>query len=303
MKNIKYSYLAVIGLILLIAVISYLLVFTIGNSSEQSVQTGITDAKIKLYKNKIDQDPYYYVNYNNLAQNYIQKARETGNSDYYKKAEKLLIKSTELNNNNYVTTVLQSKVAASNHKFDDAVIYAEKAISINPEKAFAYGTLGDVYLEYGKLDQSSSAYERMVEIKPGLDSYSRISNLQAERGNFQAAIMFMEKAYEAGLKESRSDENLAWTQVMLGLIYLKKNDLDNALYHYKKGLEIDPGYFLAMEHIAEIEALRGNYRQAERIYKEVIEINPAPEFITALVNVYENLGEYKKAEELRDKIN
>ena len=40
----------------------------------------LTDARIKLYTDKISADPSNYLNYDKLAENYIQRARETGNT-------------------------------------------------------------------------------------------------------------------------------------------------------------------------------------------------------------------------------
>ena len=72
----------------------------IENNSENKT-LNLTDAKIKLYKNKIIQDPSNYGNYDNLAQNYIQKARETGESNYYTIAENTVKKSLKINPKNY----------------------------------------------------------------------------------------------------------------------------------------------------------------------------------------------------------
>ena len=284
--------------------ISLLMVFSFAckDGKKEKTTEYLTDAKIKLYEKKIEQDPTNYINYDNLAQNYILKARESGDSDFYNKAEDTLNKSLKINSNNYAAMVLYAKTQIAMHEFRKAFSYSATAVKMNPGRSVAYGILGDAYMELGNIDKASESYKRMVEINANLDSYSRVSNLRVVQGRTSEAIEAMEKAYESGLKKSRPKENIAWTQVMLGAIYLNSGNLDLAEKHYTKATEIFDDYYLALEHLAEINKIRGNYKEAENIYGKVIELNPAPEFYLALAEVYENQNRQNESEELNRKV-
>ena len=268
----------------------YATIFTIFlTGCTDSYKKNLTDARINLYKNKVKEDPASYLNHSKLAQIYIQKGRESGNTDYFEKAEETILESLKLHNNNYVAMVLLAKTYISMHRFHDALLFADSAINMKPDTSIAYGILGDAYLELGEINKAENAYRKMHELKSNLDSFSRISNLELVKGNTENAIEAMKQAYESGLTESRPKENIAWTQVMLGLIYFNNAVYEEAEKHYKKALEIDNNYYLALEHMAEVKAATGNYRDARILYKKAIAIKPVPEFYYALAKVNEKL--------------
>lgn len=230
----------------------------IENNSENKT-LNLTDAKIKLYKNKIIQDPSNYGNYDNLAQNYIQKARETGESNYYTIAENTVKKSLKINPNNYVGIVLYAKTKMANHEFKKAHKYAKSAIALKPERSVAYGILGDASLELRDIDGAKGAYQKMLDINPGIDSYSRISNLKGTQGEFNEAIAYMMLAYESGLKNAETPkENLAWTQFMIGRFYIEMENYNEAEKYFTKSLEIYNDYFLAVEQLAKVRHLKAD---------------------------------------------
>lgn len=244
---------------ILLSFTAILFVFTIAcNNGKKEINTvNITDAKIKLFKNKIDKDPSNYNNYDNLAQNYLQKARETGSTIYYIEAEKTLKKSLEINTDNYVGILLFAKTKLSNHKFQEALSVAKTAIELRPGIIPAYGILGDAYLELGQINNAEAAYKKMLELKPSLDSYSRMSNLMHHMHNYYEAIKYMDLAFESGMKSPVTPkENLAWTQVMIGSIYLDSENFIKAETYFNRALEIFDGYYLALEHLEEVNKFK-----------------------------------------------
>lgn len=263
----------------------------------QNEEASLIDAKIKLYKKKIDQDPSNYINYNNLAQLYLQKARETGDSILYKKAEDTINKSLNKTSDNYIATVLASKIAISNHEFSKALEYAERAASLKPDNSITYAVLGDAYLELGEIKKAETAYLKMHELNSNLDSYSRISRVNFLLGNTVEAVGMMEKAYTSGQKSSMPKENIAWTQVMLGLYSFNQGDFEKAEKHYLRSMAILNDYYLGLEHLAELNARKGDLKEAEKQYLKVIKSNPAPEFYAALSDVYNEIGETQKSKE------
>jgi len=235
-----------------------ILMFTVAcNKTEiENKEVNLTDAKIRIYKNKIEQDPGNYRNYDNLCAYYFQKARETGNKDYYKLADQAISKSLEINPDNYIGIVLFAKLRLANHEFEQALLYAKRALKLKPNSSSSYGILGDAYLELHQISNAEKAYKKMVELNPSLDSYGRMSNLMHHKHNHEKAILFMELAYDAGLKKSSTPkENLAWTQVMLGEFYLESGKTTLAKNYFKNALELYEGYYLAERHLKEVSKL------------------------------------------------
>ena len=260
-----------------------------------------TESKIKALEEEIIKLPYDYSNLTSLGEAYIQRARETGDAEYNNKAELVLKKAIELYQDNYLAYVLLGRVSSYRHEFIETLNYAIKAINIKPEQNIAYGILGDAYLELGEYDKARKAYEFMQSLRPGFDSYSRISYMKELTGDIEEAIKLMQMAIEDGEERNLPRENIAWARVILGSLYFNKGDLIEAEEHYNEALNISTDYYLALEHIAEINARKGNYEEAVKLYKKVISLNPKGEFYKALADSLMKLGRQEEAEQFYDK--
>ncbi len=226
------------------------------NKKIENKEVNLTDAKIKLYELKVKQDPKNHSNYDNLAFYYFQKARETGNFEFYSLAGHVIKSSLEIRPDSHTGLILYAKLKLANHEFRQALEYAKKSLEIKPGSVYSYGILGDAYLELHKISNAEKAYKKMLELNPSLDSYARMSNLMHHKHNHTDAIKFMELAYEAGLKKSSTPkEHLAWTQVMLGEIYLESGDRSQARSYFKRALELYDGYYLANQHLKKFSNL------------------------------------------------
>lgn len=259
--------------------------------------TNCTDHLIEYYHLQIQKSPSDYYNYDKLGQLHIRKARETGDLSLYDKAEQFLKKSLELNSNNYNSYIFLGQVASSRHDFNKTLKYAKKAMEIDNKEASAYGIMGDAYIELGQYKQAQRAYEKMVSLKSSLYSLSRLSHIKDITGDTDGAILEMKKSIRYGFRHRLPKENMAWAEVILGSLYFNKGDLKNAEVHYLKSLSHLNNYYLALEHLAEINAVKGDYEKAIKIYQVVLEINPSPDFHAAISGVYDKMGNKEKAEE------
>ncbi len=51
-------------------------------------------------------------------------------------------------------------------RFDEAVRWVEKAITLDPKRAIAYVNLGDAYYESNRIAEARRYYERYLELDP-----------------------------------------------------------------------------------------------------------------------------------------
>ena len=266
------------------------------NTNEQNPGSA-TDKIIDFYKAQIKRSPDDYFNHNRVGELYIRKARETGQLSYYDKAEEFLNYALELNSHNYPSYIYLGQVSSSRHNFAQTLRHAQKAIEINDIEASAYGIMGDAYIELGKYEKARKAYGKMGKLGPSLFSLSRLSHIKDITGDTEGSINDMKKSISYGIRHRLPKENIAWAEVILGSIYFNKGDLKNAEIHYKKSLSFLKNYYLALEHIAELNAVKGNYKQAIKVYSRVLEINPNPDFHVAIADVFEKMGNKEKSRE------
>ncbi len=210
---------------------------------------------------------------------YEQRARETGDPSFYPLAEKALDRALTAGADRYLAETGLASLAASRHRFKNALVLAEHAESASPDAAAPYGILGDALVELGRYEQAFDAFDHMVSLKPSIASYARISYARELLGRPKRAVAAMKLAVDAG---SASAENAAWTLVHLGNLYFNRGKLDEAQRDYELALQRFPHYIYAEGALAKAEAAAGQYDRAIALYRSVVDTMPLPEFAIGL---------------------
>ena len=269
------------------------------NTSEQ-VEINKTDSAIRLYQDIVKKEPGDYSNYTKLGEAYIQKARETGDASYYDKSEQVLKKAIELYPGSYASVVFLGQVSSAKHDFQEALLYAEKAIELRPRESYAYGILGDAHAELGEYDKAQSAYQKMLVLSPNFYSYSRMSYIKELRGDTQGAVGAMQMAINDGIKQNLPKENIAWAQYIIGELYFNTGDLKKAQEHYEASVKTYDNYYYALAGLAKVKAAEKNYGKAIELYKKAIGVVPLPIFVSSLGDVYAKMGNLVEAKKQYD---
>ena len=160
-----------------------------------------------------------------LGQAYLQKARETGDPGYYPKAETLFQQALAGDGDDVEAMVGLGTLALARHQFAAALDWGEQARALDPYHAAAYGVIGDAQIELGRYDEAVETVQAMVDLRPDLGSYSRVSYLRELMGDREGALVAMEQAATAG---SGYAENVAWVRVQLGNLRFDGGDLTGA---------------------------------------------------------------------------
>src|SRR5712691_11844668 len=101
------------------------------------------------------------------------------------------------------------------HEFEQSVEWATKALAVDPAYQPAHGLLGDAALEMGDYELAFEHYQKMLDFRPDLSSYSRGAQVLWVTGNQRKAVFMMDKAVNAGGSYA---ENTAWARAQLALL-------------------------------------------------------------------------------------
>ncbi|HUE29374.1 MAG TPA: tetratricopeptide repeat protein [Verrucomicrobiae bacterium] len=229
-----------------------------------------------------------------LASAFMLKARESGDPGYYARAQAAVARALSLAPDHYEALRVVPWVRLGLHDFRGALAAAERTRMMQPDDWWNYGTLADAYAELGDYPHAVAAAQRMVDLRPGLPSYTRAAYLRALYGDRAGAIAIAKLAVAAA--SPRDPESRAWALVHLGHEHFAAGDLAAAARAYSAALEVFPDYYIALGGLARVRAAEGRLRDAIDLYRRAVARVPAPDLVASLGDVYEAAGDADQAE-------
>jgi tetratricopeptide (TPR) repeat protein len=228
-----------------------------------------------------------------LGYAYLQRVRETGDPADYGRAEIVLDEALALDPEDVDALIGKGTLALARHDFREALELGERARALAPTQPRAYGVIADAQTELGLYDEAVTALQTMVDLRPDLTSYSRISYARELRGQVDAAIKAMEQAVRAG---GAVPENTEYVRVLLGNLHLNKGDLAAAERIYGESLAALPGFVYALAGLASVRAAQDRLDEAEKLAQQAVDAIPLPQFVIALAEIQEAAGRTREAE-------
>lgn len=254
--------------------------------------SGYTDRLIAESQQRAKQNPSDYDALSRLGLAYLQKSRETNDPTYYSQAEAAFQKALELKPDDYNALAGIGSLELSRHRFSDALEWGKKAQAVRPYNAFAYGVMGDAYNELGRYQEAVDTFQQMVNVRPDQASYSRVSYARELHGDIAGAIEAMQEAISAG---GPAAENTAWCRVQLGNLYFNSNRLQDAEREYGQALNDYPNYLHGLAALAQLRWAQGKSDEALKLYNQVVNDVPLPQYVAALGDLYASLGDTENA--------
>jgi tetratricopeptide (TPR) repeat protein len=263
-----------------------------------------TDRLIQSAQATVSRGPADATAYAGLGAAYFQRARETGDVSDYQLAEQSLAKSLDLVSVDFSADVAlgtMASVCMGEHRFTDALSYAQKALSLGTGDVSSFAIVGDAYADMGEYDKAGVAYGRLTPRDMTLSpraAYardSRLSYLKFIAGDTPAAIALMKTAVTEGIEAQLQSENLAWLYYELGEYYTQAGDASSADAAYLAALNTHPGDYRALAALGKLRANNGRYAEAIVLYQKAIAVVPMPVFVAELGDIYARSGNQAEA--------
>jgi len=172
-------------------------------------------------------------------------------------------------------------LALARHDFAGALAYGQRAAAINPDNANIRGVTGDALIELGRYPQAFAELQKMVDLRPGLSSYSRVSYAHELQGDTKGAQAIMGMA----LNDATDAGDRAWVENQLGELAFNRGDLAGAEQAYRFAHGFDPSFVPARAGLAKVLAAKGRTDDAIAAYQAVVQVYPLPEYVIALIDL------------------
>jgi tetratricopeptide (TPR) repeat protein len=218
-----------------------------------------------------------------------------GDLDRIQEAVEIATRALEKSPNERALLLARADANAALHRFGAALADARGAheLAASSESEFL---LADLAWNLGDYPTAIASIRRAAEA-PSFAALVRLAQLELDLGNLDAAEHAFARAET--LVRDVSPVPVAWLNVQRGLFHLHTGRFEQAERFYREAVARMPSYPLAVEHLAEVEALLGKRTRAAQRYREVVSQTDNPELIGALAGVLEDLGDASAARALR----
>ncbi len=250
-------------------------------------------ASVARYQATLEQDPKNWYAWANLGSAYVQQGRITADPTYYPKAQTALQRSLNLESQqNFVGMTGMAALTAARHDFSGSLRWSRRAASVNAYSASAYSIMTDALNELGRYDEALTSVQRAVNLKPGVQTFTRVSYARELRGDVPGAIDAMRRARV----DAFSPADVAFCDYYLGLLYFNSGNLATAMRAFEAGLRADPTYALLYEGRAKVNAARGHVDAAVRDFQTVVSRYPSPEYVVEFGDYLTAIGRRTQAQ-------
>lgn len=187
---------------------------------------------------------------------------------YWENQLKLWEHAEQVTENNYVAYNMHGAALADRGKFDEAIAYYRKSLSLSPDYAYAHNNLGIAFSHQRKFDDAIVQFRealRAGETQP--DFLRNLGLALVEQGNIEEAM-----ARFAEVLRIKPNDAASYTNI--GDILYRSGKTNEAISEYREALRVQPAFALAHVNLGVALASRGDDDQAIVHYAQAIRLQP-----------------------------
>ena len=230
---------------------------------------------------------------------FVSKARVSSDPGYYTLAEQAAKAIMTMTPDDAAATLLLGHTYHAMHRFADAEA-AARALIARREFVFDYALLGDALMEQGKLEPAVEAYQKMVDLRPCLQTYSRIAHMRWLKGDLPGAIDASRLAVSSG--SPREAEPTAWAYTRLAMHELQAGKFDDAKVAAERAVNLMPDYAPALLMRGRLLLSQLKYEEAIEPLQRAAELSPLPDYLWALADALRGASKPSEAEKVESQL-
>jgi tetratricopeptide (TPR) repeat protein len=251
-----------------------------------------TQALIADLEGRVAADPSDEGSQRDLGLALIQRIRETADPSLYAPAQVALDLARTLAPDDVLALVGLGALQLGRHEFADALATGQRAVKAFPDYAPAHGVVVDALVELGRYPEAQREVDRMVALSSDLASLARQSYVRELHGDFDGALAAMRAAVAS---PGAAPENTAYVTALLGALLVYTGDLVAAKAAYDSALELVPNHAPSIAGLARLAVGDGDLAAAAAGFQRASDILPLPEYVIALGEVQERMGDQEAA--------
>jgi tetratricopeptide (TPR) repeat protein len=210
-----------------------------------------------------------------LAWAYVAKARRSLDAGYYGLAEKTAAVIEREFGATPETRLIRGHIDHNLHRFASAEALARQ-LTAERGAPVDFALLSDALIERGCVDEGIAALQRLLELKPGAEAFSRVAHVRWLKGDVDGAVSALRSALQA--TDRQDAETRAWLLARLSALHLQRGEARLALESADAADRTLSAYPPAL--LARGRALLALVRVADAVLalREAEQLQPLPEY-------------------------
>ncbi|MEW5914920.1 MAG: tetratricopeptide repeat protein [Gemmatimonadota bacterium] len=269
------------------------------NAAAARIELDIRSKDIEFYKKRATEDPESAEDRAMVAGLYLQRARETGDINDYRSAERYADSSLTLRRErNGKAQLTFASALLAQHKFPEAVAAARILVQEQPNEPRYRALYAELLLEMGAYDDARAQFDSLRNDMRDLAVAPRYARYLEFVGRTDVARWTLRRALNDMRKRDLPREQIAWFHLRVADIELRSGRLRVAARALEDGLRAAPDDGRLWAAKARLHALRGEWREVLRSVERAGD--RADIATTALAgDAYAALGDSLKAQGIR----
>lgn len=218
---------------------------------------------------------------------YVRRSVQTGDPSGYAAAEGAFDKADALDPGATATLLGRGLLALTQHQFSDALDFGTRAHAADPFDGDALAIMVDASVETGAYDDAADALQQLLDLRPSLAAFTRVSYLRELNGDVTGAFAAIGQAQTAG---SGSPYDQASVIALEADLHFNQGDIDAAARAYERALEVSPDVYSAKVGLARVAAARGDVDGAIDTLTDLTARYPLPGAVTLLGDLQQRAG-------------
>lgn len=247
----------------------------IPQSRSESASENLVTATLSAVRARPDHAPGWI----SLGDALAQRQRETGEPVWFELARKIYEEASRKDPAQVDAMAGMAWAYGGQHQFELSLLWAGKALEADSSHATSHGITGDAWVELGEYEKALESYQKMMDLRPDLSSWSRGAHLLWLTGQQNRAVLLMKQAVNSG---GPFAENTAWCRARLAMMLFQNGALLAASQALEPALGNAKPNRLVLLAAGRIAAAQKKWDVAETHYRAVLESGPDHEALVAL---------------------
>ncbi|GCE96462.1 TPR domain protein [Arthrospira platensis NIES-46] len=243
---------------------------------------GQLEESVKAYNMAIQENPDFYIYYENLANALAKMGDVDAAIIAYRDA-------ISVNSKAVWSLYNLGKLLSERGSCEEGVLYLEKAIAIRPE-SFHYNSLGMALEKLGRISEAEVALQKALDMNSScFDAYLQLAQLKSGQKLWSDALVF----YRQAVRHRPSADGYFG----MGKVLIELSQWEDAIASYRLGIGLNPAVAEAYYHLGMVLEKLGRWEDAVLEYQKARYIAPhSLDINLQLGEILQQLGKVSEAE-------